>query len=230
MGRKKGTGYQSQMYILLVLRDCTPSYGKQIVEKTGLHREEVWRNLKVLSIRGIIKGEKVGVKTYYKPLVNQKTLEYIIHILSEGGLRKVKRNLEEKLKNLKKAGKFIKNAKEYEGEFIQLGTSRTTPYVEELRFAIEQRITNIEWGRILYGSKHRIITTNSQEKNRKIASIPKIVQTKKVMLPSGLPVVIKKPTILQLIDIFNEVKKVKEPYKPDSDLIEAIRLLSVEIY
>lgn len=103
MGRPKESGYRSQLYILLVLREFGPSYGQEIVDKTGLHREEVWRNLKVLLRKGIIKRERFGRNVYYRPNVDTQTIEYIISILYEGGFRKIldkTKNFSKKRKNL----------------------------------------------------------------------------------------------------------------------------------
>ena len=231
MGRPEESGYRSQLYILLVLREFGPLYGQEIVDKTGLHREEVWRNLKVLFRKGIIEKEKVGRKVYYRPNVDTQTLEYIISILHEGGFRKTVNKTRKLFKKMKKPFNQLISAAElvekYEDELIELAyTSRMEPYFEYLPYAKIRKETKKEKARILLEKPIHLPESRKKEIREQLKH-PKKHKTKEVQLSSGARFVIRKFTALEILDIVRRIRKAeKQQREIDPYLLEAMKRLT----
>jgi predicted transcriptional regulator len=227
MGRKKETGYRNQMYILAVIRDFGPLYGQQIVDKTGLKREEVWRNLRVLVRKQILKKTKVGRVTYYEPIVNRETLEYLLSILSEGGLKNVYEKAKHELirptrKYYRKLRSIEKVTDAYENEIIEMGE---TPYVETLENAKKWRSTKKEETRANI-QPSLALTSKQKRQNRELLTKPTKFQTKEVTTSTGFKAIIRKPTLFEISDIMKEIKReLKERHFRDPNLEEAIKRL-----
>lgn len=231
LGRPRASGYRSQLYILLVLREHRSLYGKEIVAKTGLHREEVWRNLKVLLQKGIIKKEKVGRKVCYSPDVDDQTLEYIIAILYEGGLRKVQEKVKRFIKIAKRQSKqFIsttKLAEKYEDELVELACAEgIEPYFDCLEYAKNWRKAKKE--KLKVGLRPSFYLPNSEKKKKREAvKHPKKPMTKLVKTLSGANFLIRKMTALEAIDIKRALKQPMERQtESDPYLKEAIKKLA----
>lgn len=232
MGRPKESGYRSQLLILLVLRDFGPLYGQEIVHKTGLHREEVWRNLKVLFQKGIVQKEKVGRKVYYQPDVPLQTLEYIIWILDEGGVHRIKEGI---IRSFKKAKSYIQmlsaatqKAGKYEGELVELASKgEMEPYFENLPFAKSWYKTKKATHKA--GLKPSVqLSKYGIEKIREQVKHPKEPSTKAVTVPSGAVFVIKKLTALEILDYVRKLnqQKIKRTHEIDPHLVEAVKRLT----
>lgn len=236
MGRTSGSGYRSQMCILLVLQRFGRLYGEEIVKKTGVRREEVWRNLEVLLRKQIIKKEKLGRVTYYSIIVNERTLEYIIMILAAGGLRNVQRTVANMKKEDSRLGEILHakatEAKKVEDEIIELGD---TPYFDTLKVAKDLKEAKKQ-GRelnILPSSKQ---TKGQREAARQLLKTPDKPLTKEITLPSGQKITIRKATSLeaidwdrklQAIDLERQMRRLEKTPESDPDLVEAKkRLLS----
>jgi hypothetical protein len=197
-----------------------------------LGREEAWNSLKVLVRKGIIKKKRSGRIVFYEPAVNDKTLEYIIQILNEGGLRKF---MKIGMALTKSASRFnrelISKAKElkpYEQEMIELGE---TPYVNTLPDAKNWRQTKKEESMpdsVSKPKRVRSLQTDSQrEEARKLLVTPKNPETKEVTLPSGLKPTIRKLTSLEIIDLHERISHQEKTRVSDPDFVEALkRLLS----
>jgi len=229
MARTKESGYKNQMYILLALRNFGPLYGQEIVDKTGLKREEVWRNLRVLLRKQIIKGEKAGRKKYYRTIVGEKALAYIISILSKGGLQRILKESKgaqrQMIKTVKSMLTAAKEAEKYEDEIIELAAPREPPYGEMLPYAKNWKKLKEEKPRL----KTRLMVhlpKHYKKEIRESLTYPRKLETKEVTTPSGKRFTIRKMTLLEAIDMAREAKQeAKKPREVDPHLIEAVKRL-----
>jgi hypothetical protein len=226
MGRKAETGYKNQLYILGVLRDFGPLYGQQIVNKTGLKREEVWRNLRALTRKQILNKTKTGRVVYYKPNVNKETLEYIISILYEGGLKKMaaqaRKLRTQARKQYSKLKSVAKATDEYEDEIIEMSD---TPYIEALENAKKWRATKKEHMRVEM-QESLVLTSRQKKQNRELLKTPAKFQTKQITTSSGLTVKIRRPTLFEISAMIKEIRDNSEKsHLIDPNLEEAIRRL-----
>ncbi|MCK4478185.1 winged helix-turn-helix transcriptional regulator [Candidatus Bathyarchaeota archaeon] len=233
-GRPKESGHKNQLYILLVLREYGELYGQEIVDKTGLKREEVWRNLKVLVRKDIIEKEKKGRKVFYKPSVNKNTLEHIITILYEGGLNQLQKKAAKQLRLMKRHyqqfSKLAKQAETYESEIVELAASGEKPYAEILPHAKSWRETKKSMKRSGLPPSVSVPSSKMREV-RQTLTHPRKIETKDVITSNGIAWRIRKPTLLEIIDMMKDVEasidKQKKEQETDSDLREAVeRLLS----
>ncbi|MCJ7631743.1 winged helix-turn-helix domain-containing protein [Candidatus Bathyarchaeota archaeon] len=231
MARTEGSGYKSQLYILLVLGRHGSLYGQEVADETGLRREEVWRNLKILIKRGIIKKEKIGSKAYYSPNVNQETLDYIISILASGGIRKLREQAIRysiKLKRIYKTmiahSPVLQEAKKHERELVELASQGVDPYAEALPRAVEWRETKRDMREAELEPSINMSYLKVNEMREKV-KIPKELETKEVILSNGQHVVIRKLTLLEGLDIKRGFEE-KPAEKHDLNFQEAVRKLS----
>lgn len=96
----------------------------------------MWRNLKVLTRKGIVIGEKSGRRVFYRPNANREVLEYVISILHEGGLRKLQHKYEKYWRKSRRlyeqAIKTAEKAQEYERKLLKLAAMGMDPYAWNL--------------------------------------------------------------------------------------------------
>lgn len=223
------------MRILAALGIFGSLYGQQIVEKTGLHREEVWRNLKVLVRKQIIKGEKVGRGKYYEPILSERTLDCIIYILDQGGLRKFLQKGRKYYQKMIKTSKLMlsvsKEAEKYENEIIELAVAREEPYIEILPHAMSWRKTKKEKARVNLKPSFHLPESRKME-IRKSITYPKKLHTRTATTTDGLQWEIRRLTLLEMIDIVRKLEKNNEQSQEETDpdvsaLIEATVRLSL---
>jgi hypothetical protein len=70
------------------------------------------------------------------------------------------------------------------------------------------------------------LSNECKRKRRKMLTRPTKLETKDVLLPSGLKVVIRRPTLFEISDWVKEVKeRTKESEEFDPDLVEAVKRL-----
>lgn len=235
MARKKGSGYKTQLYILLVLNQFDSLYGQEIVEKTGLNREEIWRNLGVLTEIAMIRSRKVGRRTYYELAVSQQAFEIIAWVLSEGGPKQCREKEARNMRKIKRLYRDLsavaKKANQYEDELLELvASSGEEPYARMLKFAIEHRKNQSDFENI--GIKSDIKLPNfRKEQIRDSSKTPIRFETKEITLPSnGYKIKIREPTLFEIADAFKRAKSSKKE-DDNSDIIEAaLKLKLLESY
>jgi len=99
-GRPEESGYNSQFLILGTLQDSGCAF-QEIIDKTGLDRNTVARNLSVLVKQEIIEKHRCGRKSIYKIDMRWNGLQHLKRMLlcQRRQLEKIKRNWE-RLKRL----------------------------------------------------------------------------------------------------------------------------------
>ena len=210
------SGYKNQRDILLALKQSGPMYGEELVKKLEMHRQVLWRNLKVLIRKEIIIGKKIGRKKYYELNVNQRTASYIIYFLGYGGVSKFWKDLaklqKKVLKNFEWAKKTSKKVDKYDSEIIELASLKNVePYYENLWLAKESRYIKAET------KKHNLsldtIPESRMNELRKIHAYPKNPKTKIVQTSSGQYYEIPKLTLFQIQELVKDINELASEQK-----------------
>lgn len=220
-GRPNGSGYKSQAIVLSSLRDGQLCF-EEIVDETGLHRNTVASNLKVLVDLNLVVKERVGQKVIYD-LQDEGADAYADLILDPQWKKKFKRarrifwrdakdEAATTLLWIKYAEKYKKESEEFQAidpNFKSYNLSRIFHAAKEWRNIKEEKLG------IIYGRFPRKRMGYAKLPNRQIGlSVPKR-RVKDIHLPSdeAQRVSVKKSVIKDLLDFKKENPQLIEEYK-----------------
>jgi len=205
-----------------------PLYGQELVDRLDIHRQVLWRNLKVLLEKKIIIGKKVGKRKHYELRVTPEVADCIISILYDGGPLVFKRKIVKLLKLLIKSQNNLKenaqSANEYDDEFVELAAStNVVPYADNIVDAKTRRRNKIKYKKI--GLSMEQFPANKKDLIKKKYSKPNRLITEIVKLSSENIYKIRKMTLFEQQKLYNDIFMNKKIFgqKVDSESLNWLK-------